>query len=87
MSSDKKSPNKKVENSSTNSDGSAGTSSSETGGGEKSLKVPENWETVYSNIEEMRKDRNAPVDSMGCERAHDPAADPKVFCSKKYSIK
>ena len=39
---------------------------------------PENWLTVYNNILEMRKERNAPVDSMGCERAHDPEADPKL---------
>jgi hypothetical protein len=27
----------------------------------------------------MRKDKSAPVDSMGCERAHDLAAEPKVI--------
>jgi len=39
---------------------------------------PENWEQVYNHILEMRKDRTAPVDSMGCERAHDNTAEPKV---------
>jgi len=39
---------------------------------------PENWNLVYNNILEMRKDLTAPVDSMGCERAHDENAEPKV---------
>ena len=39
---------------------------------------PPYWQTVYDNILEMRKDRTAPVDSMGCERAHDLKAEPKV---------
>ena len=43
-----------------------------------SSEAPENWEEVYDNILEMRKNRDAPVDSMGCERAHDPDAEPKV---------
>ena len=33
-------------------------------------------QVVYDNILEMRKERNAPVDSMGCERAHDMQATP-----------
>ena len=33
-------------------------------------------QVVYDNILEMRKERNAPVDSMGCERAHDTQATP-----------
>jgi len=39
-------------------------------------KQPDNWEVMYDNILEMRKERNAPVDSMGCERAHDMQATP-----------
>ena len=39
---------------------------------------PANWELVYDNILEMRKELNAPVDSMGCERIHDRTADEKV---------
>ena len=42
------------------------------------VQPPPDWEIVYNNILEMRKDFSAPVDSMGCERAHDPAAEPKV---------
>ena len=33
-------------------------------------------QVVYDNILKMRKERNAPVDSMGCERAHDMQATP-----------
>jgi endonuclease-3 len=39
---------------------------------------PANWRVVYNNILEMRKERSAPVDSMGCERAQDLQAEPKV---------
>ena len=39
---------------------------------------PQNWAKVYSNIKKMREDANAPVDSMGCERAHDMEATPAV---------
>lgn len=39
---------------------------------------PSNWEQVYENIREMRADKTAPVDSMGCERAHDAKASPAV---------
>ena len=44
----------------------------------KQVSTPPNWEIVYNNILEMRKDLTAPVDTMGCEKAHDPNADPKV---------
>ena len=43
-----------------------------------SLDPPPHWQTVYDSILEMRKARNAPVDQMGCERAHDLEAEPKV---------
>merc|ERR1712141_517466 len=39
---------------------------------------PPNWRLLYANILEMRKDLSAPVDTMGCERAPDAAAEPKV---------
>jgi len=39
---------------------------------------PENWAEVYDNIRTMRAGRTAPVDTMGCERAHDPTASPPV---------
>ena len=40
--------------------------------------APAHWEEVYHAIEDMRKDKTAPVDTMGC---HTPAleeTDPKV---------
>ena len=39
---------------------------------------PENWSQLYNNIVTMRQDASAPVDSMGCERAHDMEAAPPV---------
>jgi len=45
---------------------------------EYSSEAPAGWEEVYANIQEMRAGRTAPVDTMGCERAHDPAAPPAV---------
>ncbi|KAF0852273.1 mitochondrial endonuclease III-like protein [Andalucia godoyi] len=35
---------------------------------------PRNWEWIYGQIEDMRKDGGAPVDTLGCERLFDPAA-------------
>merc|ERR1711860_200833 len=32
----------------------------------------------YGNILEMRKEKNAPVDTMGCEKVQDMEVDPKV---------
>ena len=50
--------------------------------GEKPRKVmkwsPKNWETALDNLREMRKHKDAPVDSMGCEKCFDTEADPKV---------
>jgi len=39
---------------------------------------PPGWEECYQNIQTMRAGRSAPVDSMGCERAHDQTASPQV---------
>ena len=39
---------------------------------------PANWRDVYANIVEMRADKSAPVDTMGCEKNHDDKAPPKV---------
>lgn len=39
---------------------------------------PINWEQMIKNIREMRKDRSAPVDTMGCHRCSDDNADEKV---------
>jgi len=45
---------------------------------EYSKEAPEQWEEVYENIRQMRRHRTAPVDTMGCERAHDEDAEPHV---------
>jgi len=36
------------------------------------------WQEHLKNIEEMRSERNAPVDSMGCEQICDKSAPPEV---------
>ncbi|XP_056643129.1 endonuclease III-like protein 1 [Diorhabda sublineata] len=40
----------------------------------KNKKVPANWEQVLSNLRDMRKESDAPVDSMGCDKCHDENA-------------
>ena len=40
--------------------------------------APENWKTQYENILLMRRERNAPVDTMGCEKVQNSSDDPKV---------
>lgn len=40
--------------------------------------MPQNWSQVLANIREMRKDRSAPVDTMGCHKCSDHDADEKV---------
>ncbi len=41
---------------------------------------PKNWETVYHEIQEMRKLQKAPVDEMGCERlAENDQEDPRTY--------
>ena len=39
---------------------------------------PPNWREQLDGIREMRKNRDAPVDTMGCERCHDHDALPQV---------
>lgn len=48
--------------------------------GEVAIHPPPNWEDVYAATQEMRKLVLAPVDTMGCERAGEDAATPRV-CS------
>ena len=47
------------------------------------IEAPDNWETLYDNIVEMRKDKTAPVDTMGCEKVTEMSTDPKVSKKKK----
>lgn len=47
--------------------------------GNKKLKwEPKNWLEVLNNIREMRKQRDAPVDTMGCDKCADESARPEV---------
>ncbi|KAF7266579.1 hypothetical protein GWI33_020087 [Rhynchophorus ferrugineus] len=41
--------------------------------------MPGDWETVLENLREMRKNFNAPVDSMGCDKCQDENAVPEVM--------
>ncbi|KAF2817746.1 DNA glycosylase, partial [Mytilinidion resinicola] len=38
---------------------------------------PENWEEIYSLVQEMRASKLAPVDTMGCETLADPTVPPR----------
>uniref|UniRef100_A0A1B6I1D0 Endonuclease III homolog n=1 Tax=Homalodisca liturata TaxID=320908 RepID=A0A1B6I1D0_9HEMI len=40
---------------------------------------PENWIQVLENIREMRKEKDAPVDDMGCDKCSDEDAPPQVI--------
>lgn len=46
----------------------------------KKLKInmPLNWDIVLSNLREMRRNFDAPVDSMGCHKCYDETAPAKV---------
>ena len=48
--------------------------------------APANWRDVYANIVEMRADKSAPVDTMGCEKNHDLKAPPKVRCLFEFNL-
>lgn len=39
---------------------------------------PNNWRQLLANIREMRKERNAPVDTMGCDKCYDEHCDDKT---------
>lgn len=39
---------------------------------------PNNWQQLLANIREMRKERNAPVDTMGCDKCYDEHSDEKT---------
>ena len=51
---------------------------------EKPHPAPEHWEEQYGVIKSMRARLEAPVDTMGCQRAQDGETDPKVhMCCKE----
>ncbi|RZC40382.1 HhH-GPD domain containing protein, partial [Asbolus verrucosus] len=48
----------------------------------KNVKIdgaPANWEQVLHNLREMRKNCDAPVDSMGCDKCQDGTASPETI--------
>lgn len=45
--------------------------------------MPENWELVLNNIREMRKNMDAPVDTMGCDVSHDLNLSPEI---RRYQV-
>lgn len=40
--------------------------------------IPPNWKEVLANVREMRKNFDAPVDSMGCDKCQEDTASPEV---------
>lgn len=52
--------------------------------------MPNNWELVLNNIRQMRSEKEAPVDVMGCDKCSDESAPPEVtqhsniFCLDFY---
>lgn len=48
-----------------------------------SQEAPDNWETLYRNIQEMRSKADAPVDTMGCTELYSGQATP---VEKRFQI-
>lgn len=46
--------------------------------GELEIEAPANWEEIYDAVREMRKERLAPVDTMGCETLAEENLTPRV---------
>ncbi|VEN47970.1 unnamed protein product [Callosobruchus maculatus] len=49
----------------------------------KATPVPQRWEEVLVNLREMRKQFDAPVDTMGCHKCHEENAPPEVIRYQK----
>ena len=49
--------------------------------GEEAVQPPANWEEIYDAVREMRKEKLAPVDTMGCETLADEHLTPRVSAS------
>ena len=49
--------------------------------GEVEIEAPANWEEIYDAVREMRKERLAPVDTMGCETLAEEHLTPRVSWS------
>ena len=50
--------------------------------GEVKVEAPANWEQIYDAVKEMRKERLAPVDTMGCETLAENNLTPRVGQSR-----
>ncbi|TIB91828.1 DNA glycosylase [Wallemia mellicola] len=48
--------------------------------------APENWETVYDLIKEMRSTQLAPVDTLGCERAPTENLDARNYLTSHLQV-
>ena len=49
--------------------------------GEVEIEAPANWEEIYDAVREMRKEKLAPVDTMGCETLAEEHLTPRVSWS------
>ncbi|CAH1992233.1 unnamed protein product [Acanthoscelides obtectus] len=49
----------------------------------KDLSIPPKWEEVLANLRIMRKDFDAPVDSMGCHKCHEDNAPAEMIRYQK----
>ena len=50
--------------------------------GEVKVEAPANWEQIYDAVKEMRKEKLAPVDTMGCETLAEDNRTPRVSRSR-----
>ena len=50
--------------------------------GDVKVEAPANWEQIYDAVKEMRKERLAPVDTMGCETLAEDNLTPRVSRSR-----
>ena len=46
--------------------------------GQEEVQAPANWEDIYDAVREMRKEKLAPVDTMGCETLAEEHLTPRV---------
>ncbi|KAG5883005.1 hypothetical protein JTB14_033460 [Gonioctena quinquepunctata] len=46
---------------------------------ESDVRMPFNWKEILTKLREMRKNFDAPVDTMGCDKCHDEDAAPNVM--------
>ena len=49
--------------------------------GETVVEAPVKWEEIYDSVREMRRDKLAPVDTMGCETLAEEHLTPRVSWS------